>query len=300
MAQRSVVTGATAGSDVGVSSLPYDDESVNSPGEEVDDDDEDEDDEGEGAEDDEQQMRNHHHHHHQGGEDDRDEDDREEGEEDDRDEDDDEDEDDEDGGSDASDTVETENEGDEIQFIDDGGGGPLEAPRFLGISTGGRGGGGSARSNILHHVQWALRQRGGGSGTGSDGGTANAVSSISASLDPSSAASFRRAVAANQQANALVSTTGENVVSMANSAVGLARAFSIVIRQIGDLMPVLRAGPGELAASGVLYLAFTSLEAMALQNSVEERLKGTWEWLIGSLDSTETQLRFGCALSNRR
>src|SRR5699024_2935431 len=103
---------------------------------------------------------------------------------------------------------------------------------------------------------------------------------------------FRRAVN-----NALV--TGENVVSISTSAIGLARAFSIVIRQIGDLMPVLR-NPAELNNSGFLYLAFTSLEAMALQNVVEERLKNTWEWLINAMDSTETQLRFGCALSNRR
>lgn len=41
-AQRSVVTGATAGSDVGVASLPYDDESLNSNPDDVDDDDDDE------------------------------------------------------------------------------------------------------------------------------------------------------------------------------------------------------------------------------------------------------------------
>lgn len=44
-AQRSVVTGATAGSDVGVASLPYDDESINSNPDDVD---EDDDDDGEG------------------------------------------------------------------------------------------------------------------------------------------------------------------------------------------------------------------------------------------------------------
>src|SRR5699024_8884404 len=40
-AQRSVVTGATAGSDVGVGSLPFDDESINSNQDDVDDDEDD-------------------------------------------------------------------------------------------------------------------------------------------------------------------------------------------------------------------------------------------------------------------
>lgn len=251
MAQRSVVTGATAGSDVGVSSLPYDDESINSNGEDVDDDDDD-DQEGDDNDDDDDEN------------------------------------------SDASDTAETEPETEEMAFLDE------HVERRLGNNSNtftsinsssvtgnsstnagsNAGGPGSAssnnRSNVLHHVQWALRQR--------DTSGANSVAPESG---------FRRSTIPS------LLVSGENVVSMSNSSVGLARAFSIVVRQISDLMPLLR-DPSELKASNFPYLPFTPYESLTLQQTVEARLGGTWKWLIKIMDSTESQLRFGCSLSNRR
>lgn len=97
-------------------------------------------------------------------------------------------------------------------------------------------------------------------------------------------------------ANVLVST--DNIISMSNSAVGLARAFSIIVRQIADLMPLLR-DSSELNNLDMMYLSFTAAESHTLLQSIEERLHNTWNWLINCMDSTESQLRFGCALSNR-
>lgn len=44
----------------------------------------------------------------------------------------------------------------------------------------------------------------------------------------------------------------------------------------------------------------TQQDVKILISNVEERLRNSWQWLINIMDSTESQLRFGCALSNRR
>lgn len=266
-AQRSVVTGATAGSDVGVASLPYDDESINSNQDDVD---EDDDEDGEG---------------------------------------DDNDDDDEDDDEDASDTAETEPETEEISGLFDEqlvrrinsasaptssgtGGTPSSSSLPVHSSTS------STRHPIMHHVQWALRNHQYSlAATGTTSSSATQGESPTAQCRPHPGPSLDSSFRRSNLSNVLVSS--DNIVSMSNSAVGLARAFSIVVRQIADLMPLLH-DSSELNFLDMLYLKFTANEAQFLQQHVEERLESTWAWLVRSMDSTESQLRFGCSLSNRR
>lgn len=88
-----------------------------------------------------------------------------------------------------------------------------------------------------------------------------------------------------------------NNLSMSNSAVGLARSFSIVIHLLADLMFQLRSEKTDLK---VETFPCTQHDVKHLIANVEERLRDSWLWLIKVMDSTESQLRFGCALSNRR
>nr|XP_027205852.1 E3 ubiquitin-protein ligase UBR5-like isoform X2 [Dermatophagoides pteronyssinus] len=244
-AQRSVVTGATAGSDVGVASLPYDDESLNSNADDVDDDD-----------DDEQDVEP--------------------------------DDDDSSDSDDASDTAETEPDTDVLSsFINDNVERRLGGVQVGGSSSNANSGGGSqtattgsARHNILQHVQWALRSH-----------RDQMLSSTSTTNLPES---FRRSAISN----ALVST--ENVVQITNSMVGLARAFSIIMRHIADLMVIIRETTNEAGCIDFPFYSISPIESKQLLQMIEDRLLNTWNWLIISMDTTETQLRFGCALSNRR
>ncbi|UXI21599.1 alkaline phosphatase tissue-nonspecific isozyme [Sarcoptes scabiei] len=229
-AQRSVVTGATAGSDVGVASLPYDDESLNSNPDDVEDDD-----------DDEQDMEQ--------------------------------DDDDSSDSDDASDTVETDPETDVlpgliVEHID------RRSDRNnlsqVNHPT-------STRQNIINQVQWALRSQ-------------RDTMITNSSESP---ASFRRAIS-----NALVSL--DHIIQIPNSNVGLARAFSIIVRHIADLMVIMKKIHHEHVELNMPHLRVNLEEMQQLIASVEERLRPTWIWLMNSMDSTETQLRFGCALTNRR
>ncbi|OTF76700.1 hypothetical protein BLA29_008976, partial [Euroglyphus maynei] len=107
--------------------------------------------------------------------------------------------------------------------------------------------------------------------------------------------SFRR----NAISNALISM--ENVVQITNSMVGLARAYSIVMRHIADLMVIIReTTTNEIGCIDFPFYAINPIESKQLLQMIEDRLLDTWNWLINSMDATETQLRFGCALSNRR
>ncbi|KAH9510695.1 E3 ubiquitin-protein ligase ubr5 [Dermatophagoides farinae] len=242
-AQRSVVTGATAGSDVGVASLPYDDESLNSNADDVDDDDDDEQD----VEPDDDESSD---------------------------------------SDDASDTAETEPDTDVLSsFIND------NVERRLGVIGGSSSNAtagsssqtattGSARHNILQHVQWALRS--------------HRDQMLSSTAPTNLTESFRRSAISN----ALVSM--ENVVQITNSMVGLARAFSIIIRHIADLMVIIRETTNEMGSIDFPIYHINSTESKQLLQMIEDRLLNTWNWLINSMDATETQLRFGCALSNRR
>lgn len=81
---------------------------------------------------------------------------------------------------------------------------------------------------------------------------------------------------------------------------GLSRSFSIIIRHIADLMVIVRDPQAELEQVNFQYLPLTSSEYIQLAQLVEERLRNNWSYVNTCLSSIESQLRFGCALSNRR
>ena len=140
-------------------------------------------------------------------------------------------------------------------------------------------------------------------------------------IDPSTlrrSATAANVVAAAQQAAA----ASHEPQTMATTASCLARAFSIVIRQIADLLTMLQDYSAltpvlnrtlEITHQeainlqvGVNFICWLDLHATValslnlnyfLQLYLEYHLKPTWDWLLTVMDSTEAQLRFGAALT---
>ncbi|XP_029848951.2 E3 ubiquitin-protein ligase UBR5 isoform X8 [Ixodes scapularis] len=179
------------------------------------------------------------------------------------------------------------------------------APGTGGGSSGGLGG---SRPGSLapQHLQWALRQRDttGRPHTSSAGSVSLAGSGGLVYIDPSSLR--RSAAAAAAAAGSSGGGSGSSVAaalapewSPATTAVGLARAFGAVLRQTADLLATLQdynqASPG-LSLPKMLEVSYQ--ESLNMQAYLDYHLKPTWDWLVSVMDSTEAQLRFGCALTN--
>lgn len=111
-----------------------------------------------------------------------------------------------------------------------------------------------------------------------------------------SAPSRRSAILNNSQSNSLASNNNE--LSMSTTAVGLSRAFSIIIRSISDLIPILKESERSDSALTINQLKVSPTEAATIICNLEKKLNPVWEWLFKVMDSTEGQLRFGCALTN--
>lgn len=107
----------------------------------------------------------------------------------------------------------------------------------------------------------------------------------------------RRSVISTTAASNL-SNTPSNELSMSTTAVGLSRAFSIIIRSISDLIPILKETERSDSALTINQLKVSPTEATAIICNLEKKLNPVWEWLFKVMDSTEGQLRFGCALTN--
>ena len=90
---------------------------------------------------------------------------------------------------------------------------------------------------------------------------------------------------------------GSEAVTMYTTASALARAFSIVVRTISDLLSLLQ-DYGPLTPPLNRMLDISQSEAVSLQLMIEATLKLNWDWLMTVMDSTEAQLRFGSALTN--
>lgn len=160
------------------------------------------------------------------------------------------------------------------------------------------------RNNLAQHLQWALRQREINSVTNPSASTPGGRIPITAMpnstglvhIDTSSIQ--RRATSSVAQLQS-TACSGE-VVSMATTAVSLARAFSIVIRQLAALLTSLHNGGMDRQGFvlGVNAMSMSYSETVSIFNFIEHRLKQTWDWLINIMDATESQLRFGCSLSN--
>ncbi|KAG7270745.1 LOW QUALITY PROTEIN: hypothetical protein CRUP_010579 [Coryphaenoides rupestris] len=148
-------------------------------------------------------------------------------------------------------------------------------------------------------MQWAVRntpsQRAAGN-TPSSTSTPAASSTGLIYIDPSN---LRRSSAISSSAAAAAAALeASNSSSYLTSASSLARAYSIVIRQISDLMSLIPKYNHLVYSQYPASVKLTYQEAVSLQNYVEDKLIPTWNWMVSIMDSTEAQLRYGSALSS--
>ncbi|GBL96595.1 E3 ubiquitin-protein ligase UBR5 [Araneus ventricosus] len=144
------------------------------------------------------------------------------------------------------------------------------------------------RPNLApQHMQWALRQRETSRGSIPSSGSSGLIY-----IDPSS---LRRAAGTTASVSATV--TQECSASSVTTSVSLARAFGILMRQIADLLTMLQDYHALMPNLGsVLDVSYQ--DTLNLQMYLDYHLRPTWEWLMTVMDSTEAQLRFGCALTS--
>ncbi|MED6233386.1 E3 ubiquitin-protein ligase ubr5, partial [Ataeniobius toweri] len=148
-------------------------------------------------------------------------------------------------------------------------------------------------------MQWAVRntpsQRASGSGPSSSS-TPAASSTGLIYIDPTN---LRRSSAISSSAAAAAAALeASNTSSYLTSASSLARAYSIVIRQISDLMSLIPKYNHLVYSQYPAAVKLSYQDAVSLQNYVEEKLIPTWNWMVSIMDSTEAQLRYGSALSS--
>nr|XP_055067526.1 E3 ubiquitin-protein ligase UBR5 isoform X8 [Misgurnus anguillicaudatus] len=162
---------------------------------------------------------------------------------------------------------------------------------------------GSAHANSAaqapRSMQWAVRttpsQRTAG-GAPSSSSTPAASSTGLIYIDPSN---LRRSSAISTSAAAAAAALeASNSSSYLTSASSLARAYSIVIRQISDLMSLIPKYNHLVYSQYPAAVKLTYQDAVNLQNFVEDKLIPTWNWMVSIMDSTEAQLRYGSALSS--
>ena len=203
------------------------------------------------------------------------------------------------GEEDESEAGETdEQDGDEFSFGGQVGGPPEELLERR--SSGPLGGLGNDRANLApQSMQWAIRPRTGKAsrtGTGTGSGTSNGgliyINSDQLRRSSSSAHAVAAAAVAAGSGNG-----GSEAVTMYTTASALARAFSVVVRTISDLLSLLQ-DYGPLTPPLNRMLDISQNEAVSLQLMIESTLKLNWDWLMTVMDSTEAQLRFGSALTN--
>ncbi|XP_072562057.1 E3 ubiquitin-protein ligase UBR5 isoform X7 [Paramormyrops kingsleyae] len=147
-------------------------------------------------------------------------------------------------------------------------------------------------------MQWAVRN------APSQRTTANAPSGSSTPaasstgliyIDPSN---LRRSGAISTSAAAAAALEAGSSSSYLTSASSLARAYSIVIRQISDLMGLVPKYNQLVYSQYPAAVKLTFQDAVHLQSYVEEKLIPTWNWMVSIMDSTEAQLRYGSALAS--
>uniref|UniRef100_A0A6Q2Y8Z3 Ubiquitin protein ligase E3 component n-recognin 5 n=1 Tax=Esox lucius TaxID=8010 RepID=A0A6Q2Y8Z3_ESOLU len=148
-------------------------------------------------------------------------------------------------------------------------------------------------------MQWAVRNTPTQRATGSAPSSSSTPAAGSTGLiyiDPSN---LRRSSAISTTAAAAAAALeASNSSSYLTSASSLARAYSIVIRQISDLMSLIPKYNHLVYSQYPAAVKLTYQDAVNLQNFVEEKLIPTWNWMVSIMDSTEAQLRYGSALSS--
>uniref|UniRef100_A0A8C1SQP9 E3 ubiquitin-protein ligase UBR5 n=1 Tax=Cyprinus carpio TaxID=7962 RepID=A0A8C1SQP9_CYPCA len=143
---------------------------------------------------------------------------------------------------------------------------------------------GSAHANSAaqapRSMQWAVRttpsQRSAG-GAPSSSSTPAASSTGLIYIDPSN---LRRSSAISTSAAAAAAALeASNSSSYLTSASSLARAYSIVIRQISDLMSLIPKYNHLVYSQYPAAVKLTYQDAVSLQNFVEDKLIPTWNWM---------------------
>uniref|UniRef100_UPI00398F2B03 E3 ubiquitin-protein ligase UBR5 isoform X3 n=1 Tax=Pristiophorus japonicus TaxID=55135 RepID=UPI00398F2B03 len=148
-------------------------------------------------------------------------------------------------------------------------------------------------------MQWAVRSTQNQRSTSTTPSSTSTPAGGSAGLiyiDPSTLR--RSATISTSAAAAAAALEASNSSSYLTSASSLARAYSIVIRQISDLMGLIPKYNHLVYSQIPAALKITYQDAINLQNYVEEKLMPTWNWMVSIMDSTEAQLRYGSALSS--
>uniref|UniRef100_A0A8C1LJ30 E3 ubiquitin-protein ligase UBR5 n=1 Tax=Cyprinus carpio TaxID=7962 RepID=A0A8C1LJ30_CYPCA len=143
---------------------------------------------------------------------------------------------------------------------------------------------GSAHANSAaqapRSMQWAVRttpsQRSSG-GAPSSSSTPAASSTGLIYIDPSN---LRRSSAISTSAAAAAAALeASNSSSYLTSASSLARAYSIVIRQISDLMSLIPKYSHQVYSQYPAAVKLAYQDAVSLQNFVEDKLIPTWNWM---------------------
>ncbi|XP_050027437.1 E3 ubiquitin-protein ligase UBR5 isoform X3 [Dermacentor andersoni] len=202
-----------------------------------------------------------------------------------------------------SEAGDTEPDTEELALLDE----QLERRGGPSSSGGGPGGLGGSRPGSLapQHLQWALRQRDPAgrshvtsSGSVSLAGTGGLVYIDPGSLRRSAAVAAAAASGASSGSSVAAAAALAPELSPGTTAVGLARAFGAVLRQIADLLGSLQDNQNQAGLGLPKMLEVSYQDTLNMQAYLDYHLKPTWDWLVAVMDSTEAQLRFGCALSN--
>ncbi|XP_071854621.1 E3 ubiquitin-protein ligase UBR5-like isoform X3 [Apostichopus japonicus] len=153
----------------------------------------------------------------------------------------------------------------------------------------------SSSTQPSHPLQWAFRNQQARTGTeenATSGPTSTTGGSNLIYIDP---ANLRRTLnSANAASSKAATSPSETAPS--TSASRLARAFGIVSREIADMVASLSIykAPESLTES----LEVTKDNARQLKTYALDSLKPTWSWLIPLMNCTESQLRYGKALTS--
>uniref|UniRef100_A0A8C0XGE5 E3 ubiquitin-protein ligase UBR5 n=1 Tax=Castor canadensis TaxID=51338 RepID=A0A8C0XGE5_CASCN len=157
----------------------------------------------------------------------------------------------------------------------------------------------SGAAQAPRSMQWAVRntqhQRAASTAPSSTS-TPTASSAGLIYIDPSNLR--RSGTISTSAAAAAAALEASNASSYLTSASSLARAYSIVIRQISDLMGLIPKYNHLVYSQIPAAVKLTYQDAVNLQNYVEEKLIPTWNWMVSIMDSTEAQLRYGSALAS--
>lgn len=169
----------------------------------------------------------------------------------------------------------------------------------------------TARNIAPHSLQWAVRnprdstsRSGGTSGGPTATGSSSTTSGGLIYIDPTS-------LRHGPTSSSTVAPSSHEPVSLATTNNTLARAFTIVVRQMSSLLSlacdVVRDGglntrangggsgipSGSGSSSTTSQICLTPTIIAALLKQVDARLQPTWDWLLSLMDSTESQLRYG-------